>query len=238
MFKLTIKKQTAKQRRKKKRKKRSTSSLLPVPSLVKRSVANPGRHLMKHKLDALSWCRQFTSLVSCNLSQVCIWELPAFIQETRLCLQHKKSFSCILQHGWPALSAGFPHHRENPLTCCTRVRDGWDWVSQCFLQSFMPPCAIEKSDSHTVQCANCGPFAEERSAGYIVLYSWRKFWWYVFFFGLFFAVGSSSSSVSRRFSDIFVFPPEIAPTGNVVTRAVLGQKNYPPLKKINRRVSH
>ena len=32
----------------------STSSLLPVPSLVKLSVAKPGRHLMKHKLDALS----------------------------------------------------------------------------------------------------------------------------------------------------------------------------------------
>ena len=176
---------------------------------------------MKHKLGALSWCRQFISLVSCNKHSWGKPGLPAFIQETApLCLQHKKSFSCILQHGWPALSAGFPHHRKNPLTCCTRVRDGWDWVSQCFLQSFLPPCAIEKSDSHTVQCANCGPFAEERSAGYIVLYSRRKFWWYVFFFGLFFAVGSSSSSVSWRFSAILVFPLEIPPTGNVVTRAV------------------
>ncbi|WP_419652773.1 hypothetical protein [Thiolapillus sp.] len=58
MFKLTKKnpKQTAKQTTKKntKENKRSTSSLLPVPSLVKLSVAKPGRHLMKHKLDALS----------------------------------------------------------------------------------------------------------------------------------------------------------------------------------------
>ena len=48
---------TKKKKKKKKRKKNpkcSTSSLLPVPSLVKLSVAKPGRHLMKHKLDALS----------------------------------------------------------------------------------------------------------------------------------------------------------------------------------------
>ena len=187
-----------------------------------------------HCLDADNLFLQCLVISTLEGSQVCVWELRAFIQETAwLRLQHKKSFSCIQQHGWPALSAGFPHYLENPLTCCTRVRDGWDWVSQCFLQSFLPPCAI-KFDSHTVQCANCGPFAEERSAGYIVLYSWRKFWWYVFFFGLFFTVGSSSSSVSWscfHFSAIFVFPPEIPPTGNVVTRAVLGQKNYPPLKK-------
>ena len=54
------KKQNSKTRKKKKKKTHkknpncSTSSLLPVPSLVKLSVAKPGRHLMKHKLDALS----------------------------------------------------------------------------------------------------------------------------------------------------------------------------------------
>ena len=68
MFKLTIKNKQQNKEEKKtlKKNKCSTSSLLPVPSLVKLSVANLGRHLMKHKLDALSWCRQFISLVSCN----------------------------------------------------------------------------------------------------------------------------------------------------------------------------
>ena len=52
-------KQQNKEEEEKKEKKKtppkcSTSSLLPVPSLVKLSVAKPGRHLMKHKLDALS----------------------------------------------------------------------------------------------------------------------------------------------------------------------------------------
>lgn len=89
------KKQNSKTKKKKKKthtQKCSTSSLLPVPSLVKLSVAKPGRHLMKHKLDALSWCRQFISLVSCNKHS---WGKPG------LCLRTP----CLHPGNCPALSS-------------------------------------------------------------------------------------------------------------------------------------
>ena len=213
MFKLTIKNKTAKQRRRRK-KTHTKKQMFHIKSAACAIAAEALRgKTWKASNEAQTGCtvlmQTIYSLLSCNKHS---WGKQGLCLRTP-CLHPGNcpalsSAQVELQHEWPALSAGFPHHQENPLTCCTRVRDGWNWVSQCFLQSFLP-CAIEKSNLHTMQCTNCGPFAEERSAGYKVLYSWWKFWWYVFFFGLFFAVGSSSVSWSWRFrfSAISVFPP-------------------------------
>ena len=38
-------------------------------------------------------------------------------------------------------------------------------VSVMFLQLFLPPCATEKSDLHTVQSTDCGPFVERPTTG-------------------------------------------------------------------------
>ena len=61
---------------------------------------------------------------------------------------------------------------------CPFCRRFCDAVSKCFLQSYQPPCATERSVLHLVQWANFSPCLEGRMDGKAEEYSILKTWGY------------------------------------------------------------